>query len=126
MLKVRTRDVCVAILFTLASSLAAQTGPESSTAVSWTPSRPVCRGRCGGSSAFLCPGISDPTACAVVLLSQSVVTPTSPIDDAIQEFKVVTSPYSAEYGRAPGAAISVTTKSGSNQLHGTAYERDGG
>jgi hypothetical protein len=45
-----------------------------------------------------------------------------PIDDAIQEFKVVTSPYSAEYGRAPGAAISVTTKSGSNQLHGTAYE----
>ena len=45
-----------------------------------------------------------------------------PSIDAIQEFKIVTSPYSAEYGRAPGGAISVSTKSGTNQIHGTAYE----
>jgi hypothetical protein len=45
-----------------------------------------------------------------------------PSVDAIQEFKVVTSPFSAEYGRSPGAAISVSTKSGTNGIKGTGYE----
>ncbi len=45
-----------------------------------------------------------------------------PSVDAIDEFKVVTSPYAAEYGWSPGAAIIVNTKSGSNSIRGTAYD----
>jgi Carboxypeptidase regulatory-like domain len=43
------------------------------------------------------------------------------IDD-IQEFKVFTYTYSAEYGTRAGPAVLVTTKSGSNNFHGTLYE----
>lgn len=45
-----------------------------------------------------------------------------PSIDAIEEIKIVRSPYSAEFGRAGGGQISVITKSGTNELHGSAYE----
>lgn len=44
-----------------------------------------------------------------------------PSVDAIEEFKVVTSPYAAEYGWAPGATIVVNTKSGTNEIRGSVY-----
>jgi hypothetical protein len=42
--------------------------------------------------------------------------------DALQEFRVESSTYSAEYGRTPGGQFSLVTRSGSNQLHGSAYD----
>jgi hypothetical protein len=45
-----------------------------------------------------------------------------PSIDAVGEFKVITNNLSAEYGGRMGGAVLVTIKSGTNQLHGTAYE----
>lgn len=45
-----------------------------------------------------------------------------PAIDSIQEFQVRTNITSAEFGEAAGANVAVATKSGSNQLHGSAYE----
>ena len=42
--------------------------------------------------------------------------------DALEEFRVQTSTFAPEYGRTPGAQISVVTKSGTNAFHGTAFE----
>jgi len=45
-----------------------------------------------------------------------------PPPDAISEFKVQTSDYSAQFGRAGGAILNATIKSGTNNLHGSAWE----
>lgn len=47
---------------------------------------------------------------------------TKPSVDAVGEFKVVTNNMSAEYGYRMGAKVLVSTKSGTNQLHGSLYE----
>ena len=45
-----------------------------------------------------------------------------PNPDSIQEFKIQTAIFDAEYGRNPGASVNVTTKDGTNQFHGAAWE----
>jgi len=46
----------------------------------------------------------------------------TPVLDAVQEFRVLTGTYNAEYGRQSGGQIIVTTRSGTNELHGTAWD----
>lgn len=46
----------------------------------------------------------------------------TPILDSVREFKVLTGTYSAEFGRQSGAQIMVTSKSGTNELHGALWE----
>lgn len=48
--------------------------------------------------------------------------PIKPSVDAIQEFKIMTNSFSAEYGRALGGVVNVVLKSGTNKLHGSAFE----
>lgn len=54
------------------------------------------------------------------LLSNGVVF--NPNPDTVAEFRLLTSNYTAEYGRNGGGIISVVTKSGTNTLHGTVYD----
>lgn len=42
--------------------------------------------------------------------------------DALEEFRILTSSYAPEYGRAPGAQILLVTRSGANTFHGTAFD----
>jgi len=54
--------------------------------------------------------------------SQNYATIGIPNPDTLQEFKIQTSTYDAGYGRNPGANVNIITKSGSNSLHGDAFE----
>lgn len=54
------------------------------------------------------------------LLDNSVVF--NPNPDTIAEFRILESNYSAEYGRNGGGVVSVVTKSGTNEFHGSAFE----
>ena len=42
--------------------------------------------------------------------------------DALEEFKVLTSSYAAEFGRSPGAQVSIVTRSGTNDFHGALFD----
>jgi len=42
--------------------------------------------------------------------------------DAVREFNVLRDSYGAEYGKRPGGQVTIVTQSGTNELHGAAYE----
>lgn len=46
----------------------------------------------------------------------------APNPDAVDQFRLLTSNFSAEFGRSPGAVVNVITKSGTNDFHGSAFE----
>src|SRR5262245_54544333 len=72
-----------------------------------------------GGASFQNDILIDGTSNTVAGHGQLAMTPSV---DAIEEFKVLTSNYSAEYGRSSGGIINIVTKSGTNRLRGTAYE----
>ncbi len=67
------------------------------------------------SNGFLLDGTENNSS----ILGIAVVVPNF---DSLEEFKVSTSNYDAEFGSVSGALIQATTKSGTNQLHGTLFE----
>ena len=69
---------------------------------------------------FLLDGIDNNTFSENV---QELSTEAShPSVDVIEQFNVITNPYSAEYGRSPGAVVSVNTRAGSNRFRGLLFE----
>src|SRR5882762_758867 len=52
----------------------------------------------------------------------SGIQKTTPSQEAVQEFRVINSDFSAQFGRAVGGIVNIVTKSGTNRLHGSVYE----
>jgi outer membrane receptor protein involved in Fe transport len=69
---------------------------------------------------YLLDGIDNNTSNVDFLSGVAYIV--KPPIDAVDEIKVMTSAFSAEYGRAGGAVLNTTLKSGSNQLRGTVWE----
>ncbi len=58
----------------------------------------------------------------IVGFDSSAAQAIEPVIDGVQEFKVETSTFSAEFGQAAGAVVNVTMKSGTNAYHGSLWE----
>src|SRR4051794_6470384 len=76
----------------------------------------------GGQAASFGVNLDGVSANTTRALSNSWVAVNTPSLDAITEFTVETNGYKAEYGRAGGGQMSFSSKGGTNQLHGSAYE----
>jgi len=73
------------------------------------------------SNEVLLDGVDNNTTVTAGAIGRSGIA-LQPSVDAVQEFKVKTNSFSAEYGHAAGAVISAAIKSGSNAYHGTLFE----
>jgi hypothetical protein len=71
-------------------------------------------------NSFLLDGVDD-SPNAVEAITRVNVT-VSPNLDAIQEFKIQSSSYDAQFGHTVGGVINIISKSGTNEFHGTLYE----
>jgi len=71
-------------------------------------------------NSFLLDGVNNSTNTAEMPTRVNVAV--SPNLDAIQEFKIQSSTYDAQYGGTAAGTINIVTKSGTNQVHGTAYD----
>jgi hypothetical protein len=71
-------------------------------------------------NSYLLDGIDNKNK--IVGFDSFVAQSIEPVLDSVQEFNVQTSSFSAEFGQSAGAIVNVTTKSGTNQLHGSAFE----
>ena len=78
---------------------------------------PAVNGQGNRSNFFLADGLDD---YGTILSTYAV----PPIIDAIQEFKIVSHTDNAEFGSVTGGVVNVVTKSGTNEVHGSAWEYD--
>lgn len=77
-----------------------------------------------GASASNSPGYTSAAGSSGMLGSATALGTTQAMlqVDAMEEFRMSTSTYSAEYGRQPGAQVSLRSRSGTNDYHGTLYD----
>jgi hypothetical protein len=77
-----------------------------------------------GASASNSPGYTSAAGSSGMLNSATALGTTQAMlqVDGMEEFRIATSTYSAQYGRQPGAQVSLRSRSGTNQYHGTLYD----
>src|SRR5947209_3082500 len=80
----------------------------------------VANGARGVQNSYLLDGIDNRNR--IMGFDKSSAQIIQPVIDSIQEFKVQTSTFSAEFGQAAGGVVNVSMKSGTNRLHGTLFE----
>ena len=76
-----------------------------------------------GASANVSAGLTIPAAAGGVPATSQLGTTNNLISvDALEDVRIQTSSYAAEFGRTPGAQIAITSRSGTNHFHGAAFE----